>query len=284
VNETAKSIKKLFSKYGEIESIRLRSVPIAGTKVDDAGNQDLVRKVCVNSKKFGEQKGSFNAYITFKTADSAASSLNENNSLMGKRHLRVDRQQPSLFDPKCSVFLGNLPHYADEEDIRDFFAKVVPKGHDDIVGLRIIRDPATLVGKGIGYMLFTDRDAVMKALTLHQAVYKKRWALRVSACGKRTKRSEQNQQQQQQQQPQDSNAQEEVNEETAKEPARKRSKKEHSSPKRSSNGDNAMKRIKLKSVVTKSKILRERKQNKDKRGKKLGGVIKRAIKASKAKK
>lgn len=33
--------------------------------------------------------------------------------------------------------------------------------------MRIIRDPATLVGKGIGYLLFKDRDAVLKALTLH---------------------------------------------------------------------------------------------------------------------
>lgn len=63
-------------------------------------------------------------------------------------------------------------------------------GHDDIEGMRIIRDPTTLVGKGIGYILFKDRDCVAKALALHKSVYKKRWALRVSACGKRTKRTE----------------------------------------------------------------------------------------------
>lgn len=95
--------------------------------------------------------------------------------------------------------------------------------------MRIIRDPVSLVGKGIGYMLFKDRDCVLKALALHkvtkgmstvsphirlghcrntttssllatlieiaiciaQGVFKKRWALRVTACGKRTKRAEQ---------------------------------------------------------------------------------------------
>ena len=31
---------------------------------------------------------------------------------------------------------------------------------------------------------------MLKALALHKTVYKKRWALRVSACGKRTKRTE----------------------------------------------------------------------------------------------
>lgn len=43
----------------------------------------------------------------------------------------------------------------------------MPNGHDDIVGIRIIRDPETLIGKGIGYMLLKDRDAVLKALSLH---------------------------------------------------------------------------------------------------------------------
>jgi nucleolar protein 12 len=124
VSETTKSLTKYFKVYGEIESIRLRSVPVAGAKVDEAGNQDLVKKVCVNAKKFGEQKGSFNAYIKFKEAASATAALAANNQVMGIRHIRVDRSTPSLFDPKRSVFLGGLPHYADEEDIRDFFAEV----------------------------------------------------------------------------------------------------------------------------------------------------------------
>lgn len=122
--ETVKSLTKFLKVYGEIESIRLRSVPIAGAKVDEAGNQDLVRKVCVNSKKFGEQKGSFNAYVKFKEASSATAALAANNKLLGTRHLRVDRSNPTLFDPKRSVFLGGLPHYADEEELRDFFAQV----------------------------------------------------------------------------------------------------------------------------------------------------------------
>jgi RNA recognition motif-containing protein len=125
ITESTKSLTKFFKTYGEIDSIRLRSVPVAGAKVDEAGNQDLVRKVCVNSKKFGEQKGSFNAYIKFKEVNSVAQALGANNTLMGERHIRVDKATPTLFDPKKSVFLGNLPHYADEEDIREFFAKVI---------------------------------------------------------------------------------------------------------------------------------------------------------------
>lgn len=124
VTESVKTLAKFFKTYGEVDNIRLRSVPVAGAKVDEAGNQDLVRKVCVNAKKFGEQKGSFNAYIKFKDTASATAALAANNQLMGARHIRVDRATPTLFDTKRSVFLGGLPHYADEEDIREHFAKV----------------------------------------------------------------------------------------------------------------------------------------------------------------
>jgi hypothetical protein len=47
-------------------------------------------------------------------------------------------------------------------------SQALPNRHDDIEGLRIIRDPSTLVGKGIGYLLFKDRDCVHKALALHK--------------------------------------------------------------------------------------------------------------------
>ena len=88
--------------------IRSSSVGVA---VDEHGNQNLVKKVCANAKKFGDQKGSFNAYVVFKDADAATASLAANNRVMGKRHLRVDRAIASLFDPKQTVFLGSLPHY-----------------------------------------------------------------------------------------------------------------------------------------------------------------------------
>jgi hypothetical protein len=41
---SVKSINKLFNQYGEVESVRLRSIPIAGTAVDQPGNQDPVKK------------------------------------------------------------------------------------------------------------------------------------------------------------------------------------------------------------------------------------------------
>ena len=184
-----KSLKKYFKEFGEIETIRLRSVPIAGVAVDDHGNQDLVKKVCTNTRKFGDQKGSFNAYVVFHDPACAAAALVANNRLMDNRHLRVDRSNPTLFDPQLTVFLGNLPHYTDEEELRSHFAKVLPNGQDDIENLRLIRDPETLIGKNIGYLLLKNHDALMQVLQSTTQKFKKR-EIRIKTCGKRTKNTE----------------------------------------------------------------------------------------------
>ena len=124
ISETSKALKQMFKDFGEIESIRLRSVPYEGTAVDDKGNQDLVRKVSVNKGKLGSQKGSLNAYIVFSEPSAVDKALVLNNKLVGDRHIRVDKSVPTLFDPKMSVFLGGIPYYADEEKLREHFAAV----------------------------------------------------------------------------------------------------------------------------------------------------------------
>ena len=184
-----KRLKKYFKEFGEIETIRLRSVPIAGVAVDDHGNQDLVKKVCTNTRKFGDQKGSFNAYIVFHDPACATAALTANNRMMDNRHLRVDRSNPTLFDPQLTVFLGNLPHYTDEEELRTHFAKILPNGQDDIENLRLIRDPETLIGKNIGYLLLRNHDALIQVLQSTEQKFKKR-VIRIKTCGKRTKNTE----------------------------------------------------------------------------------------------
>lgn len=124
ITSTKKSTLLLFQPFGSIESIRFRSVPIDGVKVDQAGNQKLVRKVSVNHRKFGEQKSSVNAYIVYKEVESVAQALTLNNSLVGDRHIRVDSATPTLFDNKRTVFIGGLPYYMDEEELRTQFANV----------------------------------------------------------------------------------------------------------------------------------------------------------------
>ena len=130
ISQTVKSLTKFCSEFGEVESVRLRSLPVAGTAVDEAGNQDLVKKVCAYKKDYGKQKGSLNAYVVFKSVDSVQNALKANNRVMRageeeeieekskaqkgskalkSRHLRVDVLHPTLFDPFLSVFVGECP-------------------------------------------------------------------------------------------------------------------------------------------------------------------------------
>jgi len=121
-----KTITKLFKECGEIESLRFRSVPVEGTAVDEDGNQSLVKKVCSNKLKFGDQKGSLNAYVVFKDPSEAVTAVSTmNNRVVDGRHLRVDHCVPSVMDPKRTVFLGSLHFYADEEELREHFAQAI---------------------------------------------------------------------------------------------------------------------------------------------------------------
>lgn len=52
---------------GVADSIRLRSIAVVGTKIDQHGNQSLVKKVSANKKLFAtEVKDTCNAYVVFK--------------------------------------------------------------------------------------------------------------------------------------------------------------------------------------------------------------------------
>lgn len=259
ISQNRKSLSNLFKEFGNIESLRLRSVPIEGTAVDEDGNQSLVKKVCSNKQKFGDQKGSFNAYIVFKHAGSVSRAIeSKNNSVLDNRHIRVDYCKPSVLEPKHTVFVGSLPYRADEEELRQYFANILPNGHEDINCVRIIRDPETLVGKGIAYVSFNSNDAVLKALSLDQSKFKKR-SIRVSTCGKRTKRK-----------------QAETSQQTDSNKKRKTGIK-FQTP--------AARRVEQKKAQVKQKprhvkAVRGQKGDK-KKSKKLGGVIKAAIKKAK---
>lgn len=54
------------------ESVRLRSMALQGTKVDQHGNQTLVKKVSANKKLFAtEVKDTCNAYVVFEVGRQA---------------------------------------------------------------------------------------------------------------------------------------------------------------------------------------------------------------------
>jgi nucleolar protein 12 len=62
-------------------------------------------------------------------------------------------------DFNTTIFIGNLPFVTGEEEVRAHFAEC-----GQIENVRIVRDPKTFLGKGIGYIMFTEKDACRSAV------------------------------------------------------------------------------------------------------------------------
>ena len=233
---STKDVARIFKHFGNVGSVRIRSVPAAGTAVDDAGNTALMKRVCAYKRKFSDHKDSVNAYVTFtdsgsvsQAAAAAAKSSVEANGMVHNGHtLRIDFAAPlatnegsGLFDPKRSVFLGNLPLRVTEEQVRTHFTESLEsgggvdssggsvgssrskhsgnvKGSDDgpegddsplVQGVRIVRDAETQLGKGFGYLLLRDRATAATALMLDGTKLAGR-PVRVQVCGKQLEKGQ----------------------------------------------------------------------------------------------
>ncbi|KAJ8555160.1 hypothetical protein K7X08_012656 [Anisodus acutangulus] len=155
-----KALMKEFGSFGEIESVRIRSIPLTDSATP--------RKAAIIKKKLNDNADSVNAYVVFKSEESAQASLAHNMAVVGGRHIRVDRACPprkkmkgdnsGLYDNKRTVFVGNLPFDVKDEEIYQLFYGM-KEFESSIEAVRVIRDPNTLLGKGIAYVLFKTREA-----------------------------------------------------------------------------------------------------------------------------
>ncbi|XP_038072320.1 RNA-binding protein 34-like [Patiria miniata] len=149
-----KKVQKLFHKFGEIKSIRFRSVA--------PSDPDLPRRVIAHTKQFHPDRNSINSYIVFQSEEAAQKALKRNGKLVENNHIRVDLASNSRkHDTKHSVFLGNLPFDVSDDVIREHFAEC-----GTIDNVRVIRDAKTGLGKGFGYLLFAEDVSVEFALKL----------------------------------------------------------------------------------------------------------------------
>ncbi|KAJ0476183.1 putative RNA recognition motif domain, nucleotide-binding alpha-beta plait domain superfamily [Helianthus annuus] len=164
-----KALLKEFDRFGEIESVRIRSVPILDDKTP--------RKGAIIKKQINDAVDRVNAYIVFKTEDSAQASLSHNMAVVGGNHIHVDRACPPrkkfkgenapLYDTKRTVFIGNLPFDVKDEELYQLFTGF-SNLKDCIEAIRVVRDPGTSMGKGIAYVLFTTRDAANTVVRKHK--------------------------------------------------------------------------------------------------------------------
>lgn len=136
-----------------------------------------MKKVGFIQKDLHEERDSCNAYVVYKTKESAQSALALNGTCLAGKHLRVDSStNDQKYDTKRSVFVGNLSFQAEEEVLWEHF-----KECGEIANVRIIRDPATSFGKGFAYVEFKERAAVSLALKLNGTPCGER-KLRISRC------------------------------------------------------------------------------------------------------
>ncbi|KAM8809795.1 RNA-binding protein 34 [Eudromia elegans] len=180
VNCTAQMLKSLFKEFGQIESIRFRSVVPAEDTVS--------KKLAAIKRKVHPNMKYINAYVVFKEECDAIKALKKNGTQIASGfHIRVDlASENSSHDNKRSVFLGNLSYDISDDAVREHFADC-----GDIVAVRIVRDRQTGMGKGFGYILFENTDAVHLALKLNNSDLMGR-KVRVKRCVEKGKAQQQN--------------------------------------------------------------------------------------------
>ena len=176
----------LHSRYGKIDSIRFRSMPVK----EDV---KVPKRVAAASGAIDSEKGSFHAYIVFKDAASVSKSLVENMNVLDDRHIRVDRAAVNMLQVKIvgadkgaraaaevlssghqvkydiprTVFVGNVPLQIEDEDLIQFFIAGLGAGSESLIeAVRIVRDPKTMIGKGIAFVLFKNRAGWKAGLRL----------------------------------------------------------------------------------------------------------------------
>ncbi|XP_013908856.1 PREDICTED: RNA-binding protein 34 [Thamnophis sirtalis] len=146
VSYTAQMLKSFFKDYGQIESIRFRSLIPAEDTISKkmAAIKYVLQKLHPNMKYV-------NAYVVFKEESAANNALKCNGrEITSGFHIRVDLASKSTcHDNKRSIFVGNLPYEIDDETVRNHFLEC-----GNVTGVRIVRDRSTGIGKGFGYVLF----------------------------------------------------------------------------------------------------------------------------------
>lgn len=160
-----KQLIKEFSQFGEVDSVRLRSVPILDSK--------LPRKNAILKGQIDDSHNRVHAYVVFKDKESANAALSHNLAELGGNHIRVDRAYPPCkklkgenhftYEYKRTVFVGNLPFDVQDEELYQLFlgTKLL---ESSVEAVRVIRDPHTSKGKGIAYVLFKTMNAAKLAI------------------------------------------------------------------------------------------------------------------------
>lgn len=151
---TSKDIKKVFKPFGRIESVRIRGVvPV---------NPKIPKRTALLTNRLAEFSDSFQAYVVFEDTKEVGRIMEEacqkvNMTVFMERHIRVMPAGHQRHGPRTlSLFLGNLPFDCSEEELITTFKELTESIGVEVVNARVNRDKDTGVGRGIGFVTFSD--------------------------------------------------------------------------------------------------------------------------------
>ncbi|XP_007481654.1 RNA-binding protein 34 [Monodelphis domestica] len=152
-----KELKSFFKEYGQIECVRFRSlIPAKST---------LSKKIAAIKREVHPEQKSINGYVVFKEESAAEKALKRNGAQIAEGFpVRVELISDTPLRGKRSVFVGNLPYKIEEAAIQEHFSDC-----GSVLAVKIVRNKVTGVGKGCGYVLFENTDAVQLALRLNNS-------------------------------------------------------------------------------------------------------------------
>ncbi|KAI3658423.1 hypothetical protein MP638_007525 [Amoeboaphelidium occidentale] len=169
-------LKAILSRHGKVESMRFRSVPL-----DKPCKDNTLKKISCIKGELNEKRDTVNVYAVLKDCESVDAVVKElNGSEFEGKHLFFDHAGPKPENRRAklkrTVFLGGLSFDITEEQIFNHFNSC-----GNIQNIRLVRDAATSVGKGFGYVLFEDRASATLALQLNGSECGNR-KIRVTRC------------------------------------------------------------------------------------------------------
>ena len=155
LKKSKKLVTKLFSVYGEIESIRFRSLGFEKSKIP-------TRKGHLAAGLRTKDYGTVYVHFSEMTAEMSKIISDLNGKVLHGRHLNVDtasHKETSKDENDSSIFIQNLPFEIDDEEVWETIGS-----EHEIVRVRIVRDPISGKCKGFGYVQLKDKETVEEIL------------------------------------------------------------------------------------------------------------------------
>lgn len=168
VKTKRRHIERIFSQYGQVESIRFRSVPIqqpssqtVSSSSSSNAQRRLPRRVCIIQRHLQEGRTSINVYVCMADESDAITAAKATNGLeVDGNHWRVCLSTESQhLSTNASIFVGGLPEKLEEELLRRHFCTC-----GEIVSVRIIRSKKAV--NNFGYVNFAQPSSVQMATKL----------------------------------------------------------------------------------------------------------------------